>query len=168
MVRDVLFREVYPLAWILQNQIWKIELSCVIQCCMMIGWAYLAFSSFILFASNLKWLVTKIPKGLFSQLYFYMLISQRHYTKWWKLKLSPRSASFRTKARPWETFGLRLMLVKRFPLQHQSSCTYLKIHTTRSAIFMIYKHIYNHPFKKLMNRKYEGVEDLMSDSRETN
>ena len=25
----------------------------------------------ILFASNLEWLVTKIPKGIFSQLYFY-------------------------------------------------------------------------------------------------
>ena len=31
----------------------------------------------------------------------------------------------------------------------------------RSAILMIYKHIYNHPFKDFMNKKYEGVEDLM-------
>jgi hypothetical protein len=38
---------------------------------MMIGWAYLAFSSFILFASNLKWLATKIHEGIISQLYFY-------------------------------------------------------------------------------------------------
>jgi hypothetical protein len=43
---------------------------------MMIGWAYLAFSSFILFASNLKWLVTKIPKGIFSQLYFYAYLAK--------------------------------------------------------------------------------------------
>ena len=61
--------------------------------------------------------------------------------------LSPESACFRTKTRPWETFELRFKLVKWFPLQHQPLCTYLKIHTTRSAIFMIYKHIYNHPFK---------------------
>jgi hypothetical protein len=38
---------------------------------MMIGWPYLALSSFILSASNLKWLVIEIPEGIFSQLYFY-------------------------------------------------------------------------------------------------
>jgi hypothetical protein len=42
----------------------------------MIGRAYLESSSFILFASNLEWLVTKIPKGIFSQLYFYA-----HFTR---------------------------------------------------------------------------------------
>ena len=30
-------------------------------------------------------------------------------------------------------------------------------HIMRSAIFMINKHIYNHPFKNFMNKKYEGV-----------
>jgi hypothetical protein len=49
------------------NQVWMD----VIKCCMIIGWTYLALSSFIHFASNLEWLVTKIPKGMFSQLYFY-------------------------------------------------------------------------------------------------
>ena len=39
-------------------------------------WTYLESSSFILFASNLEWLVTKIPKGIFSQLYFYA-----HFTR---------------------------------------------------------------------------------------
>jgi hypothetical protein len=43
---------------------------------MMIGWTYLASSSFILFASNLEWLVTKIPEEIFSQLYFYA-----HFTR---------------------------------------------------------------------------------------
>jgi hypothetical protein len=38
---------------------------------MMIGWTYLASSSFVLFASNLGWLVTKIFEGIFSQLYLY-------------------------------------------------------------------------------------------------
>jgi hypothetical protein len=32
---------------------------------MIIGWTYLVSSSFILFASNLEWLVTKIPEGVF-------------------------------------------------------------------------------------------------------
>jgi hypothetical protein len=48
-----------------QNQVWMD----VIQCCLMIGWTYLALSSFVLFASNMQWLVTKVPEGIFSQLY---------------------------------------------------------------------------------------------------
>jgi hypothetical protein len=43
---------------------------------MMIGWTYLALSSFVLFASNLEWLVTKILKEIFSQLYYYA-----HFTR---------------------------------------------------------------------------------------
>ena len=39
---------------------------------------------------------------------------------------------------------------------------------TRFAIFMINICIYNHLFKKFMNRKYEGVVDLVWDSRESN
>ena len=62
------FKEAHPLGLNLarQSQVW----TDVIQCCMMIGWTYLESSSFILFASNLEWLVTKIPKEIFSQLYF--------------------------------------------------------------------------------------------------
>ena len=63
------FREAHPpgLNFARQSQVWMD----VIQCCMMIGWAYLESSSFILFASNLKWLVTEIPEGLCLELYFY-------------------------------------------------------------------------------------------------
>ena len=75
--------------------------------------------------------------------------------------LSPESACFRTEACPWETFELYFKLVKWFPLQYQPLGTYLKIHTMRSTIFMINICIYNHPFKVFMNRKYEGVEDLV-------
>ena len=32
---------------------------------MMIGWTYLESSSFVLFASNLEWLVIIIPEGIF-------------------------------------------------------------------------------------------------------
>ena len=39
---------------------------------------------------------------------------------------------------------------------------------TRFGIFMIYKHMYNHPFKIFINWKYEGVEDLMCGNREIN
>ena len=55
-----------------KNQVWMD----VIKCCMIIGWTYRASSFFILFASNLKWLVAKIPEGIFSQLYFYS-----HFTR---------------------------------------------------------------------------------------
>ena len=57
--------------------------------------------------------------------------------KRWKLMLSPENACFRTEARPWKTFKLYFKLVKWFPLQYQPLGTYLKIHTTRSTIFMI-------------------------------
>jgi hypothetical protein len=60
------------------NQVSMIELSFVnvIQCCMMIGWTYLAHHPSFFFASNLEWLVTKIPEGVFSQLYSYA-----HFTR---------------------------------------------------------------------------------------
>ena len=37
---------------------------------MMIGWTYLESSSFVLFASNLEWLVTIIPEGIFFTIMF--------------------------------------------------------------------------------------------------
>ena len=43
-----------------------------------------------------------------------------------------------------------------------------KFMPTRFGIFMIYKYIYNHPFKIFINWKYEGVEDLMCGNREIN
>jgi hypothetical protein len=49
------------------------------------------------FCSNLEWLVTKIPKGIFSQLYFYA-----HFTRVLQQKVKAhaifRSACFRTKS----------------------------------------------------------------------
>ena len=68
------FREAHPLGlnFARQSQVWMD----VIQCCMMISWTYLESSSFILFASNLKWLVTEIPEGICSELYFYA-----HFTR---------------------------------------------------------------------------------------
>ena len=42
----------------------------------MIGWSYLIFHSFDVFALVLKRLVTRIPEGIFSQLYLYA-----HYTR---------------------------------------------------------------------------------------
>ena len=58
------FKEAHPLilnfAW--QSQVWMD---------VMIAWTYLESSSFILFASNLKWLVTKMPEGICAQLCFY-------------------------------------------------------------------------------------------------
>jgi hypothetical protein len=56
----------------MQNQVWMD----VIKFFMLIGLTYHASSSFILFTSDLEWLVTKIPKGIFSQLCFYA-----HFTR---------------------------------------------------------------------------------------
>jgi hypothetical protein len=130
----------------------------MIQCCTMIGWTYLVSSSFILFALNLEWLVTKILEGIFLQLYFYT-----HKDK--KVKAH---ACFRTRTCPWETFELVLNWWSGFP-----SNTNLRVlisrFTTRSAVFMINTCIYNHPFKVFMNRKHEGVKDLVCGNvRETN
>ena len=72
-----------------------------------------------------------------------------------------KSACFRIEACPWETFELCFKLVKWFPLQYQPLGTYLKIHTTRSIIFMINICIYNHSFKVFINKEYKGVEDLV-------
>ena len=65
----VIEHEAHPLGlnFARQSQVWMD----VIHRCMMIGWTYLESSSFILFASNLEWLVTKIPEEIFSQLCFY-------------------------------------------------------------------------------------------------
>ena len=81
-----------------QNQVWMD----VIQCCMMISWTYLVLSSFVLFASNLKWLVTKIPEGII--------------TKGESSCCLPESACFSTEAHPWETFKSCFRLVRWSPL----------------------------------------------------
>ena len=58
--------------------------------------------------------------------------------------LSPKSACFRRKAHPWETFKLCFKLVKWFPLQHKPLCAYLKIHA--NEICNIYdKHMHLQP-----------------------
>ena len=50
--------------------------------------------------------------------------------------LSPESACFGAKARPWKTFQLCFKLVEWFLLQHQPLCAYLKIHA--NEIYNIY------------------------------
>ena len=52
----------------------------------------------------------------------------------------------------------QFMLAKWFPLRHQP--LYIKISSTRSAIFIIDICIGNRPFKVFINRKEEGVGDL--------
>ena len=135
----------------MQNQVWMD----VIKCCMIIGWTYLASSSFILFALNLEWLVTKIPEGIFSQLYFYA-----HFT-WalWK-----KNSCYLPKV---------LVLGQKFILGKPSNCvsnwwsgfpsnTNLRVPIsrfmpTRFPIFMINICIYNHHFEVFMNKKHEGL-----------
>jgi len=52
----------------------------------MIGWIYLAFSFFILFAQNLQWLVTIIPEGIVSIIS--KLISQSHPFSFYKKQIN--------------------------------------------------------------------------------
>jgi len=93
--------------------------------------------------------------------YVTRLISQGQYNERCKFVLSPKSACFRTQVCPWETFELHFLLVKWFSLQHQSLSIYLKIHITRSTIFMINICIYNHHSKVFMSRENEGVENFV-------
>ena len=61
----------------------------------------------------------------------------------------------------------QFMLAKWFPLQRQP--LYVKISSTRSAIFIIDIWIDNRPFKVFVNRKEVGVGDLKcGDVGETN
>ena len=138
----------------------------------MIGWTYLALSSFILFASNLDLPSDKNTQSNILTVIFLCSFDKGITAKGENSCYLLKVLILGQKAHPWETFELRFKLVKWFPLQHQSLCTYLKIHanyTMRSAIFMINICFYNHPFKVFMNMKYEGVEDLVCGNvRETN
>ena len=157
MARNV-FREVYPPSWICRkNQVWMD----MIKCCKIIGWTYLALSSLILFASNLEWLVTKIPKGIFSQIYFYahftMVSQQKGESSWYLPKVL--------------VLGQKLVLGKPsncvsnwwsgFPSNTNLWVPISRFMPTRFVIFVINIYIYNHSFNNFMNRKHEGVEDLV-------
>ena len=129
----------------------------VIQCCMMIGWTYLESSSFILFASNLKRLVTEISEGICSELYFYAQFT-------WALQKRSKSSCYLPKVL---VLGHKLVLGK--PSNYVSNwwsgflsnsnlrLPILRFMPTRFAIFMINICIYNHPFKNFRNKKYKGL-----------
>ena len=131
----------------------------MIQRCMIISWTYLESSSFILFASNLKWLVTKMPEGIFSQLCFYAYFTRVSQQKV-KTHIIFRKCLLKDKSLSSGNLLIALLIgevvsppTPIFVYLSQDLCQ----HTMRSAIFMINKHIYNHPFKKFMSRKYKGV-----------
>ena len=148
------FREAHPpgLNFARQSQVWMD----VIQCCMMIGWTYLESSSFILFASNLVWLVTKIPEEIFSQLFlcsFHKGITVEGENSYYL----PKVLVLGQKLILGKSLN-RAKLVRWFPLQHQPLCTYLKIHA--NEIYNIYdKHMHlQPPFQSLYEQKVWGVE----------
>ena len=67
--------------------------------------------------------------------------------------LSPKSACFRTEARPWETFELCFKLVKWFPLQYQPLCAYLKIYANEICNICD-KHMHlQPPFQKIYEQE---------------
>ena len=124
----------------------------MIQRCMIIGWTYLESSSFILFASNLEWLVTKnAQRNIFTTMF--LCLFHKGITAEGENSLSSKSACFRTEARPWETLELCFKLVKWFSLQHQPLYTYLKIHA--NEICNIYdKHMHlQPPFQSLYEQE---------------
>ena len=125
----------------------------VIQCCIIIGWTYLASSSFILFASNLEWLVTKNTRRNIFTTIFLCSLHRGIITKGESSCCLSKSACFRTEARPWETFESHFRLVRWFPLQHQPLGAYLKIHA--NEICNIYdKHMHlQPPFQSLYEQK---------------
>ena len=131
-----------------KNQVWMD----VIKCCMINGWTYLTSSSFILFASNVEWLVTKIPEGIFSQLCFYA-----HFTRVSRQKVTThiisRKCLFQDRSSSLENLRIALRLVKWFPLQYQPLGAYLKIHA--NEICNIYdKHMHlQPPFQSLYEQK---------------
>ena len=139
-----------------------IELSCVnvIQCCMIIGWTYLTSSSFILFSSNIEWLVTKNARR---NIFIIMFICSLHKG----ITAKSESSCYLLKV---------LVLGQKLVLGKPSNCTqigevvfpptstfvYLS-QDSHNEICNIYDKqcIYNHPFKVFMNKENEGVEDLI-------
>ena len=128
----------------------------------MVGYTWRCHPLFILLQTwNGKW--QNYLKKYFHN-YISRLISQGYHGRRWQLILSPESACFRTGAHLWKTFELHSGWWSGFPSNINLCVPIFKIHannTMRSAILMIYKHVYNHPFKNFVNRKYEGVEDLV-------
>ena len=139
------FREVHPphLNFARQNQVWMD----VIKCCRINCWTYLGSSSFILFASNLEWLVTIIPEGIFSQLCFYA-----HFTRVSQQKVKTHIISQKCLFQDRSSSLGNLRIVFQI-----GEVVISRFMPTRFAIFMINICIYNHPFKIFVNRKHEGV-----------
>jgi len=148
--------KVLPQAWILQNSSLD-EFNSVLHD----DWldTPCAGRSSDLLALILERLVTRIPEGIFSQLSLY-----DQYTRQYG-KVMLQSAYFRTLSL--SLGNHQFMLAKWFPLRCQPM--YIKIRSTRSAIFIIDICIDNRPFNVFVNRKEEGVGDLKcGDVGETN
>ena len=115
----------------------------VIKCCMIIGWTYLASSSFILLASNLKWLVTKYTRRNIFIIIFLLSFHKGITAKGESSCCLPKVLVLGQKlilGKP----SNHAKLVRWFPLQHQPLCTYLKIHA--NEICNIYdKHMHLQP-----------------------
>ena len=133
----------------------------VIECCMVFGWTYLESSSFIPFASNLEWLVTKnTRRNIFTNIFLCLFHKG--------ITVKGESSCYLPKVL---VLGQKLVLGKPsncisnwwsgFPSNTKLWVPIPRFLPTIFAIFMINICIYNHPFKVFMNREYDGVEDLM-------
>ena len=95
----------------------------------------------------------KIPKGIFSQLYFYS-----HFTRALQQKVKSLCCFLKVLVLGQKLIlgkpSNRAKLVRWFPFQHQPLCTYLKIHANEICN-IFYKHMHlQPPFQSLYE---EGV-----------
>ena len=147
------FREVHPphLNFVGQNQVWMD----VIQCCMMIGWTYLALSSFILFCFKPRMVSDKNNRRNIFTIIILVLFHKGITTEGKNSYYLPNV----------------LVLGQELVLGKPSNCTQVgEVVSPPTSTFVYLSQdshneinicIYNHPFKVFMNKENEGVEDLV-------
>ena len=133
----------------------------VIQCCMMIGWTYLESSSFNLFASNLEQLVIIIPEGIFFTIMFLCSFHKGITAEGENSYYLPKVLILGQKLVLGKPLNCALSWRSGFPSNTNLWVPISRFMPMRFVIFMINICIYDNPFKVFMNRKYEGVEDLV-------
>ena len=128
---------------------------------MMIGWTYLESSSFILFASNLEWLVTKNTRWNIFTIIFLFSFHKGITAKGESSCCLPKVLILGQKLVHGKPSNCVSNWWSGFPSNTNLRLPISRFMPMRFAIFMINICVYNLPFKVFMNRKYKGVEDLM-------
>ena len=158
------FREVYPPAWILQqNQVWM-DVILMCECGSMLHDDWLDIPCVIILHSfRFKYEMVSdknVWRNIFTTMFIYLFhkgITAEGENSYYLPKVL--------------ALGQKLILEKPsncasnwwsgFPSNTNLRVPISRFMPMRFAIFMINICIYNHPFKVFLNRKHEGVEDLM-------